>query len=308
MMFKNSFRLFCANFDKVWKYLIYQLLCLGVVFALLAPFYNVISSSIVEAWNANGLKSYFSTGTFYGIHVSKALSGIVSAIVDFFAIMFGANVFCGVYVLVIILIVKPFLSNIGKFTICEMMYGYMSSCSKTSFTGRLLGTLKKSLPYAILKALYTLPFDALICASIFGLTRVQLDWFEYVLPIVIVLVPDLFLALKETFVAGWAPAKIVFDEGVVYSYKRGMHAVFRRGFKVYSTAFVIFVLTIILFMVLGAYSLIIILPCITPLLCMFEMVSFFSSQGMRFYVDSDTIKSPKKLEEVDKINKAKYLL
>lgn len=38
------------------------------------------------------------------------------------------------------------------------------------------------------------------------------------------------------------------------------------------------------------------------------MVAFFSSQGMRFYVDGDTILSPKKLEEVDKIEDAKYLL
>ena len=38
------------------------------------------------------------------------------------------------------------------------------------------------------------------------------------------------------------------------------------------------------------------------------MVAFFSSQGMRFYEDADTIISPKKLEEIDKIEDAKYLL
>ena len=133
-------------------------------------------------------------------------------------------------------------------------------------------------------------------------------WFIYLLPIALVLLPSIFMAFKETFIAGWAPAMIVFDENVFSSYKKGIVAILRRGFKVFSTAFVVFVLLSILAMVIGLYSLIIILPCIYPFLNIFEMVAFFSSQGMRFYVDADTIKSPKKLEEVDKIDKTKYLL
>ncbi len=308
MMFKNSFRLFCANFDKVWKLLVYQILSWGVIFALLAPFYNVISSSIVEAWNNHHLGDYFISGTFYGLNIVKAFTNIVNAILQFVVLMFTTNVFAGVYFVVILFLVRPILANIGKYTICEMMYGYMSSSSKTSFTGTLLRTLKKSLPYACLKALYTLPFDALIILGIVGITRVTADGFKYALPFVIVLLPALLCAFKETFIAGWAPAKIVFDENVLSSYKKGMIAVLRRGGRVYSTAFVIFVLALILVMVTGIYSLIILLPCIFPFLNIFEMVIFFSSQGMRFYVDADTILSPKKLEEVDTIEKTKYLL
>ncbi len=308
MMFKNTFRLFCANFDKVWKYLVYQLLCWGIVFAFLAPFYGIISSSIVGAWESQNLSTFFSTGTFYGINILQAFSSIVNAIIMFFELMFKANLFCGIYFLIIIVLIRPILTGVGRYTICEMMYGYMSSCSKTSFTGRLLGTLKKSLPYACMRALYSMVFDALIVISFFGLTRVTAEWFVYVLPIAIVLIPAIFLALKETFIAGWAPAMIVFDDNVFSAYKKGMIAVLRRGGKVYSTAFVIFVLALVLAMIIGLYSLIIILPCIFPLLNIFEMVAFFSSQGMRFYVDADTIKSPKKLEEIDKIEKAKYLL
>lgn len=70
----------------------------------------------------------------------------------------------------------------------------------------------------------------------------------------------------------------------------------------------IFLLAIVLSVILGLYSIIIILPLISPLIHIFEMVMFFSSQGMRFYVDSDTILSPKRLEEVDKIEDAKYIL
>ena len=87
-----------------------------------------------------------------------------------------------------------------------------------------------------------------------------------------------------------------------------MRAVLRRGARVFSTSFVIFLLAIVLSMVIGVYAIIIILPLISPLIHIFEMVMFFSSQGMRFYVDNDTILSPKRLEEVDRIEDAKFIL
>jgi 1,4-dihydroxy-2-naphthoate octaprenyltransferase len=87
-----------------------------------------------------------------------------------------------------------------------------------------------------------------------------------------------------------------------------MRAGMRKGLTIFSTAFVIYLLAIVLSIILGIYSIIIILPIISPLLHIFEMVSFFSSQGMRYYVDNDTILSPKKLEEVDKLEDAKYIL
>ena len=74
------------------------------------------------------------------------------------------------------------------------------------------------------------------------------------------------------------------------------------------STFIFYLLAIVISIVLGAYSLIIILPIMSPFIYIFEMVMFFSSQGMRFYVDTDTIISPKRLEEVDKIDDAKYLL
>ena len=87
-----------------------------------------------------------------------------------------------------------------------------------------------------------------------------------------------------------------------------LQAVLRKWQSIYSTSFVLYILAIVLSMVMGIYSLIIILPIFSPLLHIFEMTAFFQSQGMRFYVDSQSIISPKKLEENDKIDDIKYLL
>ena len=226
----------------------------------------------------------------------------------FFRELFLYNVGLGIYFCILSLYVLPLFLNVGKMVTCEMMYGYMSACQKQSFTGSLLKTLKSSLAYSSLKVLYAIPFNAIIVASMIGLTRIDNAIFDYIMPFVFVIVPALLMAFKETFNAGWAPAKVVYNQNVCKSYRIGMRAVLRRGARVFSTSFIIFLLAIVLSVVLGLYAIIIILPLISPLLHIFEMVMFFSSQGMRFYVDNDTILSPKRLEEVDKIEDAKYLI
>lgn len=310
MMFKNSIKLLCANFDKVWKLLVYQILSWGIVIALLAPFYSTFADIATTVWANYNLGNVFTSGTFYGLSVSvaNALKSTLAAIFAFISTLFSTNVWIGIYFAIIIYVVRSFLADIGRFVTCEMMYGYMATSTKRSFTGTLLRTLRQSLSYAGMKLLFVIPFNVLICGGVYGLSLLPGSVVSVLLPILIVIIPALLFAFKETFICGWAPAMIVFDCNVFKAFPKGMSAVFRRGLRVYSTAIVIYLLTLILAMAFGLYSLVIILPVLFPLTYIFEMVMFFSSQGMRFYVDADTILTPQRLEEVDKIDNAKYLL
>ncbi len=308
MMFKNSIKLLCANFDKVWKLLVFHILCFALCFGFLCVFYNLYTDAVVLAWESTNLPEVFKTGTFYGFTVSNVLIGIVDMLYIFFQTIFAQSVFGGIYFCIIIFYVLPFLTNIGKYVINEMMYGFMSSAQKQSFTGTFLRTLRKSSQFASIKTLYSIPFNALIIFSMIGLAKIQNNVFDYLLPLIFVIVPSVLFAFKQTFSAGWSPAMVVFDVGVCKAFRIGSKAMLRRGARVFSTAFVIFLLAIVLSLILGIYSIIIILPIAFPLVDIFEMTAFFSSQGMRFYVDYDTILSPKKLEEVDKIEKAKFIL
>lgn len=308
MMFKNSIKLLCANFDKVWKLLLYHIICIGVYVGLLAVFYRTYFDVASLSAEQSGLSEIFNNGTIYGSSIADGLMCIGDFAITFFKELFVANIGVGIYFCLLTFYLFSLLLNVGKMVTCEMIYGYMSSCSKQSFTLALLKTLKSSLAYASLKVLYALPFNALIVASMIALTRIDNAVFDYIMPFAFVIVPALLMAFKETFNAGWAPAKVVYNQNICKSYRIGMRAVLRRGARVFSTSFIIFLLAIVISMVLGLYAIIIILPLISPLIHVFEMVMFFSSQGMRFYVDSDTILSPKRLEEVDKIEDAKYLI
>lgn len=307
MMFKNSVRLLCANFDKVWKLLVYHILSIALCVGLLSVFFDFYVDAGTLAYHESGLSGFVNTGTLYGSTLAKGLTAVADFVIIFFREIFS-NAGIGIYFCLIAFILLPLLLNVGKIVTCEMMYGYMSSCQKQSFTGTYLKSLKSSFSYGIIKVFYSMPFNALIVLSMWALTRINNDIFDYILPFAFVIVPAIFMAFKETFNAGWAPAKVVYHQNVFKSYNKGMKAVLRRGAKVFSTAFIIFLLAIVLSVVLGLYVIIIILPLISPLIHIFEMVMFFSSQGMRFYVDNDTILTPKKLEEVDKIEDAKYLI
>lgn len=309
MMFKNSCKLLSANFAEVWKLLVYHILSIGLCFGFLAIFHKDFITYFNIAYQDSGLSAVIGSGTLFGSgNIASALTMVADFVVIYLKVMFTTNAWLGVYFIFIIFYLLPVLMNIGKVVTCELIYGYMSACQKQSFTGTFLKTLKSSLAYSSIKVLYSIPFNILTLLSMWGLTRIQDSVFDYIMPFAFVIVPAIAMAFKETFNAGWAPAKVVYNHNIAKSYSIGMRAVLRRGTKVFSTAFVFYILAIVLSVVLGLYSIIIILPIISPLLHIFEMVSFFSSQGMRFYVDNDTILSPKKLEEVDKIEDAKYIL
>lgn len=308
MMFRNSARLLFTNFDKMWKLLVYHILSIGLTFGFIAIFYKDYLSIAQYAYNETGLASVFQSGTIIGSGIAKALTLIADFVIVFFKQLFATNIWKGIYFVFMAFYFLPVLLNIGKYVTCEMMYGYMSSCRKQSFTGTFLKTLGSSIVYSLIKVIYSLPFNALIVLSMWGLTRVDNPVFDYIMPFAFVILPALLMAFKALFNAGWAPAKVVYNHNIFSSFTIGIRAVFRKVAAVFSTTFIFYLLAIVISMILGAYSIIIILPIMSPMIYIFEMVMFFSSQGMRYYIDADNIISPKKLEEIDKIEDAKYLL
>lgn len=308
MTFKNSIKLLCTNFADVWKLLVYHILSIGLCTGFLAIFGGQYIDFINSASAQVGLPAVFQAGTLYGASFPIALSTVVNFVMVFFMTMFTTNIGAGIFFCFIVFILMPFLLNVGKIVMCELAYGYMSACQKQSFIGTCFKTLRVSLPYAIIKTLYAIPFNFIIVAAVWGLTRIDFTGLEILFPFVFVIAIALVCSFKQTFNAGWAPARVVYNENIVKSYAIGIRAVFRKGLSIFSTALIIYLLAIVLSLVLGAYAIIIILPIISPLLHIFEMTAFFQSQGMRFYVDGQTIFSPKKLEENDKIEDIKYLL
>ena len=108
--------------------------------------------------------------------------------------------------------------------------------------------------------------------------------------------------------AGWLPALIVNDCGVWSAFARGLKAVGRRFFRTFSTMLVFVLLSICIDVLFGSIAFLLLVPLGVYFVYIIDFVMFYGSQGMRYYVDADTIISPKRLEEVDRFKRCKDII
>lgn len=307
MTFINSIKLFCSNWDKVLKLFLYYLFVLCVTILLLLPVFFAFSEIIKTDIQASALSANYLTmfHASFGVYLHDIMSLVLEIVQDAFA----ANVGLVIYAAIVVCLFLPFLFNIGKYVVCEMLYGYMANKSKVGFFSALFKTLNRSVLYALFKTLYDIIFMAIILISVFAVGLVESVYFQtYFLPLCEFLILVVSLTLSKVTTTGWAPAIIVFNVSVDKGYRRGFKTISRRFFKTLLVNFLSYLAFFLFTYIAGVYSMVVTIPLVTALLCTFDMITFFTCQGMRYYINSKTIMTPKKLEEVDSIKKAKYII
>lgn len=317
MMFRNSLRILFSNFSMVWKILVYYLVCIVTTFSV-ATIFSLPLFNTLEANNFfDTLKTEYAT-LGLNFNVTSILNSIYAMGQEFFSII-GSNINVVlpslIMVLIVVFVFGGFLFGLSKLAITEVLNGYMSSSANYTFMGAYVRTFKKSAQLQLTKLLINLPITIVIL-TIIALTLPLLGATNAILaflaPFLIILVATLLVSLHFTAFCGVTPAVCVHDAPVFKGYQLGFKAVARRFYKTLSTSFglilTIFSLNLFFFSLTSGVSLVITLPASIFLLAIFPMVMYYGSMGMRYYVDPETILSPKKLEEQDKMNKAKFII
>ena len=312
MMFKNSTKLLIANFSLVWKLILYYIIVCGIVIGLLAPFFGVIS----EQLNSTGVIS--ETGNLlknFNVSVNPfdLLVNINNVIVDFlklFINFWNTNPGAAFYICFILLYIFPFLLGLADLPVGQVLFGYMSSLTKYSFVGSYMRYFARSVRFQLFKTLVMLPVNLFIIFAFIYTLRLNSigGLLVYFMPFILLAVLVSLVALKKTFFAGWMPSIVVYDYNMFKGFRKGLKAVVRRFFKVFSTAICIMLLAVAFNYLFGTFAFPILVPIFVAFFYIFEMVMFYGSQGMRYYVDLDTILSPKRLEESDSFRKVKNLI
>lgn len=306
MAFVNSVKLFCSNWEKVLKLFLYYIVVFGITICLLLPAFFEFGTIISNNVNSYDFSNYL---TIFHSSFGVYLHNCFAVTFNIFLECANANLGLLIYALIVIYFLMPFLFSIGKYVFCEMLYGYMASQSKVGFFSALFKTLNKSLLYALIKTLYNLLFMALTTYLVFLVGLSEGEYFQtYFLPLCEILLLTILFTLNKLFTTGWAPAIIVFDCSVFAGFVRGARVVARRFLKTFFVGLIIFLIFFLFTYIMGIYSLFVTIPLITAELCMFDMITFFTSQGMRYYINKKIIMTPKMLEEVDKISKTKYII
>lgn len=307
MMFLYSLKLFGSNWAKALKLFLFYVVIWGVCFALFLPCFFEFKDLVLTNFKDAELLSSFS-GVFQ-TSLGVGLFNIMQTVTTTVVAMANANVGLFVYGLIVLFVFLPFLVNIGKYSFCEMLHAYMTSKAKLGFFSALVKGLRKSVVFSILKTFYNLFFFALAGFALYGLGMVtDVKFIEFALPFVVFLLLVVLFTVKASIVMGWMSALIVFDCNVFVAYHKASKATLRHFWATFATTMFYFVLFWALVLIFGIYTLVVLVPLVSILLCVYNMVMFFTSQGMRFYYNKNNIRTPKKLEEVDNFKKTAYIL
>ena len=206
------------------------------------------------------------------------------------------------------------LGGLSELAVIDCLNSNMSSKTRLSYFKSLISKMFKSFTMKIVKFFMLIPY--IICIALLfyysfmfydtygGLAKVLIP---FLLFLSFVLITGFYVSLN----LGFAPSIIVNGEGVFKSLKRGFCAIKKKYFRVLSTSImIIFILTIfnLFFSVFSFFAgLILTLPITILVINLFELVSYYECNGMRYYV-GDTIRTPLKVCEQDKIKKIKYIV
>ena len=219
-----------------------------------------------------------------------------------------------IFLAIWLLFVFPFTLDLAQLPMGEVLYGYMTSQTKYSFTGRFIKTLKKSALYSLVRFFVLLIINCISFGLVYLIIRLATtgNVLNLLLDGVLLACLLVVIALKYALFSCWMPAIAVLDSKVLVALGQNFSTVFRKFGSIFSTSILLVVLAMVFNLIFGVFSFtvsfIITIPITAFVFGIFQMVSFFSSQGMRFYVYPDMVISSKTFEEQMNIENTKYLL
>lgn len=307
MMFKNSVRVLSSNFSTCYKLLLYKVIIALIMTAVSAAIFlpnllpviadlrmlgvfDIIKDTFAKfstfAQNQEVIKANFTdvidlTKTVLGFHASKLINTYIG---------------CGVVALL-----TYFFNLLADVPMGTVLYGATQYQAKYYFSSSLITKFKKSIKYALLSMAIFLPIDIIIL-GITALILFATNMFFYFAGFFATLVFIILFTLRLTFQAAWVPTIIAEDErGVVDAFKESLLIIGEKFFKIFSSMLVALFLMIALTGVLGilTFGVGFIFSTIlgSVLFMSLRLVVYYTIKGKKYYVDYETIITPKKLQD-----------
>lgn len=308
MMFRYSARVFSSNFSACYKLLIYRiivaLIIIALAVAIFLPNLLPVISDLKELGVFNMIKDTFEKLSSFSLS-RDAISQNISDISDLSKTVFGfhssklINTYIGGGILILL---GYFLNIFADIPLAEVLYGSMQFQAKYNFSSSMLTKFNKALKYSLFSMLIFLPIDLVIVAFSGFLLFYIKGVFAYFSPFIASTVFILLYALRMTFSSAWAPTIIAEEErGVVASFKESLLIVSERFGRIYSTMLVSIILSFASLAFVGIFTLgaglILLGVSLAVFFMCFRFVVYFAVKGKKYYLDYETIVTPKKLRD-----------
>ncbi len=314
MKFSNTTKLVLTNFSNVWKLLLYYIICTCVGFFALYAAVKPVWVKLADARVFADLQLWFNAIFSQPTQVVTSFHDILITIWQVITVNAPAFVWNYIFTVALLFVILPFLYNLADLAIGEVLYGYMTSQTTYSFTGSFFRKLGKSVLYSLARLPFEIVAKVLFIAMCYGVVKLWatgtiLNIFFGVLVLMLALI---VLTFKVTTFTCWMPAIAVNDTGIFKSMRVGFLAVFRNFFSTFSNAVVLVLCALVVNFFFGVFTftigLVVTLPLTMYAFIVYGMVSYFSNQGMRFYVYPDMFVTPKRIKEQETISRLKFYI
>lgn len=316
MMFLDTLKLTFNNVNLLWKVLLYHLICIvlvsGVTVAICYPLITNLSSAGFFA-DIVGLVEQ----NMFNLRLDQTLVTVADIINKFIDIvvsdlpLYLPYTIAGIAMLAIF---GEFLGGLAEIPTKECLYGYMGSWSRLGFMGCYIKNLGRSVKYSLTKLLVVLPFDLILIAGIIALMylyKLGFVWSVFA-PFLIILALTLFIAIRQVLFGGWVSAIIVKNKRVFEGLRAGLHSYSKAFGRVFSLAIsvvlMVIALNIMAITLTASVGLIIAVPLSLIFIYTFNMVAYFYTNGLRFYIDKNKIVSPRKIEDFESMYALKDII
>ncbi len=299
MSFKNAFKILVSKFGLVWLLMLF-FLCVGVIVAgLSAPFLTVM----IRAIRTSGINEQIAV-TYQGILDGNALSvtadeitEIIESIKELFRSDKGFSVSSSVLVFVVLIFAYRFLVGLYELPMVSVTEGLMSSNARFGFFRRFVALLGRSCRFVLVKMIYTVIFDAAIfftLTSMLGLFDIKGSVFFA--PFLIMLVLVLFLTVRYSLIAMWAPSMVADGKNVFEAFAFSVKKCVKHIKPIFSSFALSWLVIIAVNLFIGIFTfgvgLIVTVPISVAFINILNMTLFYGKSNKRYYVDGTVFNPP----------------
>ena len=310
-MIKNSLKVLFGNLGLVWKSLLYKLLCLFVSLGIASPLIVPVVVNLVKGGFFANLNNTVNNLVF-NVNINSLFSSVKELALNFNQIVSQDNQIALVVIsLVLFVLVYYFFNSLLKHAVSGSIMTFMSSYAKTSFIGNYLTNFKRSVQLAFVKMITVLPLSCInIVLTILIVIGLRTNPAGAVL--VAIIFYTLFNSIKNTLFVGFENSVYIHNNSIYECFKNNIRIIKNKGIKIFSDNIFITLFSLLFNLMMITFTvcagLLITIPLFMVFNAAYNSVIYYDYNGMRYYLDSNNIFTPKKLEEKDSFKKIKDII
>lgn len=316
MILRNTFKLMFTNFSLTYKIFLHRLvallIALGVSGTVGASFLIYLKGINFAGFLTNEIAVMFENINLGNIFI--AFKNITLKTIEVVSNLDKNLLINAIISISLFFVVYGLIASLSNLAVIDALNSNMSSKTKISYFKSMVGKSLKSICCTIIKFILSIPY--IVCVGLifyfgFRLYDSSVQILKVVIPAGMFLVFVIISSIHLVIFSAFEPSIIVNDKGIFSSLKINFNTTKKKFFRLLSNSLMlVFILTIcnLLISVFSFFAgLIITLPITYLLIDLFKIISYYECNGMRYYV-GDTIRTPLRKCESDKINKLKYII